>query len=139
MGRMTGLQQLAVRIPDLHTAVFEREFRKAELLFPMVRKLEVGSRCDFMLELCPDVKEIKIWRVLDGKEDRELQMMTGAEDISMMLVTVRGGCYWTSSFNQGEWPVPPLLDPRCGSCVLIAYSFHAHPLHDAGISKHPDK
>ena len=87
------MQQLAVRIPDLHTAVFEREFRKAELLFPMVRKLEVGNRCDFMLELCPDVKEIKIWRVPDGKEDRELQIITGTEDISITLVTVRGGYY----------------------------------------------
>lgn len=62
LARTTSLEQLAFKLPVDRTAIFAAKFAEAQLVLPLVRKLDIANMCGFMVKICPNVKEVRNWR-----------------------------------------------------------------------------
>jgi len=79
---MAQLDKLVLAIPEEgRLDVFEKEFREAKLMLPNVQTLVLSPACDFVVELCPNVRRISTkgynWRQSD-RDKHSIQLLEAA-------------------------------------------------------------
>jgi len=101
LARMTCLEQLAFKVPAPQTAIFAEKFAEAQLVLPLVRKLDVANMCGFMIKICPNVKEIQNWRYPFGQKNATRDFLNGIANASKLETFAKRDC-WTAEFLKGK-------------------------------------
>jgi len=121
---MQNLEQLAIELPEDKTDAFTLECWRMKVRLPLVRELIIGDMCGFVVDACPNVKEIKNWhgphsrKVSDAfswPKTWRLRVGTALDEESLDFIEALGRApklevfskrdVWSSTFLQGEPPV----------------------------------
>jgi len=99
LGRMLQLEQLSVHLHKHHATVFAREFAKAKIVLPCVRKLDIEGNCGFAVKACPNVREIR--SVAPYVEGSTLDFLKAIRNAPKLEIFIRTD-FWTTSFLEGR-------------------------------------
>ena len=119
LNTMRGWDQLAIELPEDLTDIFALEFCKAKVRLPLVRELIIGDNCGFVVDACPNVKEIKNWHGPDNRKSSDTifsqwrwRHMTGLtlHEVSLDFVNALGRAPHLERFSKRDFWSPSLLD-----------------------------
>lgn len=121
LARMTCLEQLAFNLPTDHTGIFAEKFAEAQLVLPLVRKLDIANMCGFLVKMCPNVKEIQNWRCPYGQKKTTPDFLNGIANASKLEIFTKRD-FWTADFLKGKQEVH--LSPNLKAHLRPVVSTH---------------
>ncbi|KAK0214188.1 hypothetical protein IW262DRAFT_305009 [Armillaria fumosa] len=93
------LHTLVFIIDESQAQAFEDKFRMAGIELPTVATLMVGSYCDFMVPLCPNVEHVATYGWVWLHSSRG----AASREHSFRLISAAGGAKMLQHFTMNEW------------------------------------
>ncbi|MCJ1245714.1 hypothetical protein MMC30_002918 [Trapelia coarctata] len=124
---MPQLEELVLAIPEEgHLDVFEKQFKEANLILPDVHTLVLSRACEFVVQLCPNVRRISSKESKGRQPDRTKHSIMLLEAAAKATKLTRFGMVeaWDVAFTEVLLSTLPHvrwldLEPSLGGCDPI--------------------